>query len=810
MRREEKIARFLEKNPRASEQQLQRKFGFSFREARAILEGSHNNEDSPQKARNVSLKKSIQVFVANFFSPGFSEKKILITLVVLAGLTRLCYIAFLVQYEILQLPLLDAEYYLLWAKEIVGGGWLGDTVFFTEPLYAYLLALSLTFFGNVGSDILLGFQFILGTLFPVTMYFLGKKLFSKNIGIVAGLITAVYGPFLMYEGLLLKTSLEIYTLPLFILLAWHSFEKPSRRIFFLTGLFLGGVVLIKGNALIFVPLMGVFIFHFLQVCSKTLRIQFMGLFIVGVLSCLLPITIRNYVVGHDIVPTNYSIGLVLYQGNWWGGDGSTARVPDFLRPHPKFEEIDAVKMAESYADRQLLPSEVSRFWMSKAIGEVFSYPRNFISNLGHKVLLLLNQREYSDNYSYEFYRHYIPFLWILPNYLLISVLGGTGFFLLFSRHFREMLSREGKIDKDIAGDNFYKARFLIIGLFVTYSGMLLLTTINSRYRMPLTPFLILLSAGTLTFFFEYFRERLFTLLHKTSLLLGVFVILAVLPLPLFKHLSFADAYHNVGYWYLERGEYGIAEGYFRDAIREDEEYAWAYKNLARIKLLEGKTEEAKPLLQKVVLIRYDDMSVYDSVELLQRMDVITLESERKAVAKDWFERTDKERVYDVYFYDASRFLDTGNNAKAEELLKQSLGKYGDEPSTLVRLAGLKTKQEDSLAAKQYLRRALAKNSYIFPARNNLANLYIAENNFKEVRDLLREVYLFSPELGEVWYNYGVSLMKIGEKEEGIKVMRAYVERYKDEPTKKEKVETFKRVLETQDKPLDEVMKNIKK
>jgi tetratricopeptide (TPR) repeat protein len=204
------------------------------------------------------------------------------------------------------------------------------------------------------------------------------------------------------------------------------------------------------------------------------------------------------------------------------------------------------------------------------------------------------------------------------------------------------------------------------------------------------------------------------------------------------------------------------------------------------------------------------MSVYDSVELLQRMDVITLESERKAVAKDWFERTDKERVYDVYFYDASRFLDTGNNAKAEELLKQSLGKYGDEPSTLVRLAGLKTKQEDSLAAKQYLRRALAKNSYIFPARNNLANLYIAENNFKEVRDLLREVYLFSPELGEVWYNYGVSLMKIGEKEEGIKVMRAYVERYKDEPTKKEKVETFKRVLETQDKPLDEVMKNIKK
>ncbi|HLC95257.1 MAG TPA: glycosyltransferase family 39 protein, partial [Patescibacteria group bacterium] len=369
-----------------------------------------------------------------------SQQKTIFVLIGVATLVRLGYIAFLARYEILRLPILDAEYYVEWATNIIQHGWLGERIFFTEPLYAYLLALFLKIFGeHTWLPAMLGLQFVLGALFPVLLFAVGTKLFSRSIGIVAGLIAALYGPFVFYDGLLLKTSLEVYSIPLFLLVFWHAMEHPKTRTFVFAGLMLGVIALIKGNVLIFVPLACLFIFFFLEPFVLQRRLLFIGAFVMGVIACIAPITLRNYLVGQDIVPTNYSIGLVLYQGNWWGGDGSTARVPSFLRPHPKYEERDAVGMAESYQGHVLKPSEVSRFWMSKTLAEITDAPNHFLATLWHKVLLLLNYREYSDNYSYAFYRSYIPFLWILPGYFFVILCGGVGLVLLFFKHFEAMI-----------------------------------------------------------------------------------------------------------------------------------------------------------------------------------------------------------------------------------------------------------------------------------------------------------------------------------------------------------------------------------
>jgi tetratricopeptide (TPR) repeat protein/4-amino-4-deoxy-L-arabinose transferase-like glycosyltransferase len=800
MRRSEKIQRFLENHPRATERDLQDKFDLTRKEARALLQkDKHVVDQVPQSSwRHVGY--------AFFQSIFLSEKKFLLFLVSVAVVIRLAYISFLVQYEFLRLPILDAEYYLEWARAIVSHGFLGDKIFFTEPFYAYGLAIFLKIFGeSFFSSAVLGVQFVLGAFFPVLLFLLGKRLLTKNIGMVAGLLAALYGPFVFYEGLLLKTSLEVYSLPLFLFMLFGVLEKPRLWHFFLLGIFLGCIGLIKGNTIIFVPIVWALIFLFHRGRAQREKIVFSVCFVAGVLLCILPITVRNYIVGHDIVPTNYSIGLVLYQGNWWGGDGSTARVPDFLRPHPRYEESDAVGMAEAYEERALFPSEVSRFWMRKSLSEIIASPGHFLSTLGHKVLLLINYREYSDNYSYAFYRSQIPFLWVLPGYFLVIVLGITGLAVLFSRTFERVLIGEKNTAALI---RFRRARLMLMLCFGAYVAVLLMTTINSRYRMPLIPFLILFSASGLSFLWERFRERSFVGVQKMVVVGGVTCILAILPLALFKHLSLADAYQNIGSWYLKQGDTEKAEIYFRDAVVEDDEYAWAYQNLAHIALQKGNLDEAEAFIKRLIVIRPDDLSNYAEVRVLKKMQALSPEEAQRELTR-FLQNVEVPTKYDPDFFEASRFLESGDDNQAEKFLLRSLERQEDSPSTLIALAALRSKHDDAFAAKRYLRQVLEKNPYVFPARYNLANIYIREENYQEVVDLLAPVYQFSPELGEVWYNYAVALIKIGKSAEATLVARGYIERYTGDVSRAEKVKKFEEALKPKNQSLDEMVKNLK-
>ena len=802
MRRSEKIRKFLEGHPRATERDLQNKFALTRKEAQTWLTGETDTvSGGPSRP---SRWRSVAGIVRNIF---LSEKKFLFLLVALSVTIRAAYVVFLIRNESLRLPILDAEYYLEWAKEIVNHGWLGSKIFFTEPLYAYLLAIFSKLFGE--SSLLvatLGFQFLLGALFPVLLFQVGKRMLTERIGMAAGLIAALYGLFVFYEGLLLKTSLEVYSLPLFLLALFGALERPSFRNFFLTGMLLGFLGLIKGNTMIFIPVVLTLIFFFHRSKARVDKILLSACFVGGVILCIFPVAIRNYVVGHDIVPTNYSIGLVLYQGNWWGGDGSTARVPDFLRPHPRYEESDAVGMAEAYVGESLLPSEVSRFWMSKAFSEIISAPGHFFSTLLHKVALIVNYREYSDNYSYAYYRSQIPFLWALPGYFFIIVLGGAGLVALFSRTFERILIGEKEREALL---RFRRARLILVLCFGAYVSVLLLTTINSRYRMPLAPFLILFSASGIIFLQERFRERSWEGVRK-MIVGGVFLcLLSVLPLAIFKHLSLADAYQNIGYRYLKQGDIGKAETYFRKAIVDDDEYAWAYQNLAHITLRQGNYDEAESFTKRLIMIRPDDLSNYAVVRILKKMQALPAE-EAQVEFDRFMAEIERPAKYDPDFFEASRSLRSGDDARAEEFLMRSLERQGNTTHTLIALAALRSKQDDVFAAKRYLRQALEENPHLFPARYNLANIFIRENEYREVADLLGPVYQFSPELGEVWYNYAVALIKTGKTAEATPVVQGYIDRYKNDPSRAEKVKKFEEALKPKDQSLDDMVKNLKK
>ena len=773
MQKAKKIELYLKKNPRATTRDLERKFRLSRNEAEAYATDSEGVETAR---------------FAWFHRWYASELRVLMTLLGLALLVRVIYGGLVLSQPSLMIPLHDAEYYLEWARQIVGGGWLGDRVFFTEPLYAYLLAVFLKV--GLSETGLLIFQWLIGATLPLGLYLVTKKVFNREAALITGLLTAFYGPFLFYEGLLLKTSFEVALLPWWLLLMLRAFEYRRAKDFIFLGLLLGLLALIKGNNLIFLPVVLLLLLVMRELALRK-RLVLSGLCTFGALIIILPVTLRNYVVAHDLVLTNYSFGLALYQGNWWGGDGSTALVPPFLRPDPRYEEMDAVGMAEAYTEKKLVPSEVSAFWASKAFEEVSAAPGHFLGALWNKVLIFFNHSEFSDNYQYTYYRSEVWLLWLLPNFALVTLLGLLGVILTSSRSFWEQMRPECA----------RPARFLLL-FFLASLCVLLLTTVNARYRLPLVPFFLVAAGGGLAFLWMSLREGRIPMLRMVSAL-GIACLLSWYPLPLLRFDTTAQSSHALGYAALQSRDYSQAETYFKQALTTDPNYAWAYGNLVLTALAEDRSEEAKVHLQKLLVLRSDDLSNYRLLRFYREVSSLT-RSEKQARVAEFVARVE-EPDYDPDFYEATRALEAGDDVRAEVFYRRSLSRYPDAPATRMALAALLKKATKTEEAKRLLSESLMNHPELFPVRYNLANLYIMEENYGKAAELLRDIYDFVPELGETWYNYAVALIKLGRTSEAVPVMQAYIERYQDDATRKTIVEKFRSALKPAPNTLDSLL-----
>ena len=83
----------------------------------------------------------------------------------------------------------DARTYDEWAQQIAAGEWLGAGVFYQAPLYPYFLGFLQTFVGNDLWFIRL-IQITIGSLSCALLFVAGRALFSRAIGVAAGLILA--------------------------------------------------------------------------------------------------------------------------------------------------------------------------------------------------------------------------------------------------------------------------------------------------------------------------------------------------------------------------------------------------------------------------------------------------------------------------------------------------------------------------------------------------------------------------------------------------------------------------------------------
>ena len=364
---------------------------------------------------------------------------------------------------------IDSEGYEKWANELLTSGWLPPRGFYQSPLYAYWLALVTMVFGP-GTFAPRIIQIVLGSLSTVIVYGIGAQLFTRRVGWIAGLGLAVYGPLILEEVTISKTTLLVFTVVAsFGLFLRHGprAELPGIAASgFLLGVSVVGVgqwlpgFLAFGVASAFVP----------PGLDRKARAVVAATFLGAGALAIGPIAAWNSWHAGGLVLASGDTGLNLYMGNNERAGALPARPPG-LRDVPQYEEEDSRRIAQREAGRALGPAEVSAYWTRRAIAFMFSRPGAYLTLLGKKLIVLWNGYEIPDNYHYAFVRDYfVPLFYVCLSFGVVAPFALVGMAFPFWRR-RTVLA--------------------LAILCFAYLATLLLFYVRSRYRIPVVPFLLL-------------------------------------------------------------------------------------------------------------------------------------------------------------------------------------------------------------------------------------------------------------------------------------------------------------------------------
>jgi tetratricopeptide (TPR) repeat protein len=711
-------------------------------------------------------------------------------LFVLSLSVRLIYLFQIKNDPLLNLPILDGAYYDNWAKDILAGREFTATAFFVEPGYAYILAFFYKIFGVSAMAVAL-FQFLLSSATAVLMYFLGKKLFGQFSGIAAGLAIIFLRPLLFYDGLLLKTSVEIFLITL-ILYAFTNYEKNTKYestkkqgksvSYFdnfvvrnlIIGLLIGLTAIVKANVLYTVPFLILAILIPIIKKRKLYKsaLAYSALIIFGALIPVLPVTYHNWRVSHSLVLINYSGGPNIYIGNWLGSDGSL-KPPEFISMSPASnkdksgspastreddrspastrgdssnrgestrggEEDSWVKMTKAYVGKDATPAQVSSYWISRAIKESKQNPGFFLKNTGKKILLLFHSMPLDDNYSIEYAIGKFKILYLTLPFWIVALLGIMGMILNIgrdalyrvSKREKEAMNNQDAINRVPAAKNHQQNFYFLYAIFFGYALTLVASHVAERYRLALSPILVLFASYFIFWFWERFKkfqaENFQMSSRNVRIMLVALLALALAAPVLFISLGQisrtmpTDTLNNFGSEALDQGKTDEARGYFIQSIEAEPRLPMAHGNLGRTYLEEGNLDPAIEEMRKSIKLQPDAPIGYLKIALEAKKNNASL-SEIKKQIED-LKNQKSEEMFDPNYIEAMKLLRAGKYKEAVPMLEKTKEKSPDNSSLLVNL-GSAYKNTDQLdKAKEVVSLAILADGYNLSARYNMVNI----------------------------------------------------------------------------------------
>lgn len=473
---------------------------------------------------------------------------------------------------VFDLPMLDAEYAVDWARGILAEGpWASPegTAYFRTPLYAWLLAI---LFALPGPDLLAAqvFQAILGSVAAGWLAGIAGRRFGRAAFWGTGALSGLAWPLLLFGRELLIVTVAFFLCSAFLRVLDGATPSSGAGRWLAAGALVGLGAIARANLLA----LAVPAFWMAMHGGGPARWRRALAVAAGIAVCVAPITLRNRVVSGEWIALSSQGGINLWIGNHPGADGMSAELPGFS--FWRNEDV-AAALALEYG-RALSPREQDAHYRRLALGFFRDHPGQAAALLARKTYLFLQGYEIRNNRDLYDTRKRDPILALpLPDFGWVLPLALVG------------LAAHRRRRRELA--------FLWITALATAAGIVAFF-ICSRYRLPAWPALLVYAGAGAAALLDRAASV------RRRLALGA-VLLAAIALARIdflgvRHPDPSQSHYQTANSYARAGRDADAERGFREALRLDPRLAEARHHLGALLLREGRVDEAIPELRAAV------------------------------------------------------------------------------------------------------------------------------------------------------------------------------------------------------------------
>lgn len=295
-------------------------------------------------------------------------------------------------------------------KALINDIYKGKT-FHQEPLYTYMLAISFSLFGY-DYEWVYFWQFLLAALTNVLIFYLGKRYFSTLTGLLAATFVMLMGSIMVYEMVILRTTMTNFFTVLLLYLYLLLLEKPNWKLQLAFGA-ASGITLLGQSYFILFLIPALVWFMWMHRNNKKEVAVNVAAFIGAMLLVMSPLFYRNLKAG---VPINAV-----------ASHGAMAYIPvntKYAAPMESFSiYVPSLVKIRHDSKGKMLPAVIECLKTFDSLG---SFMKIYIQKINGMFMWF----EMPNNMSYYMYCSYAPILGQLPvKYYFIAPLGLIGLML---------------------------------------------------------------------------------------------------------------------------------------------------------------------------------------------------------------------------------------------------------------------------------------------------------------------------------------------------------------------------------------------
>ncbi len=668
-------------------------------------------------------------------------------------------------------PEIDSLWHHRWALEIIRNSFWGHEVYFRAPLYPYLLA-AIYWISGVSITAAKVIQALGGGVICVLVYLLGRLSFGEREGRIASVFAIFYGTMMLYESELLIVWLAVllYLWMIYLAVKWR--DRWDWKAWFLIGIVGGLAAITRPNVLLVFPLW----FFWLILRREETAMTFLKRIVpalaltAGVLLCVLPVTIRNYVVGHEFVLISSQGGVNLHLSNNAQADGLTMKMPeiklDYTLPWSAF--VDTTRaVAEAEVGHPLTDGEVSSFYAGKALHYISSHPLAFLELTGKRIVYFFSGFENSDQVDiYRFKDNspilnglifnkvvYFPFGVIAPLALVGLVLGW--------RRRREI--------------------FAVYLFLIGYIPTVVLFLVTARHRLPVVMVMLPFAALALA--------KLISVINAADWkrLVILAVPLAILA-ALLNQTFFGLGFDTSGQFFYQRGIVFQRQGKFDEAIVEYKKALTyqmmpeAYNNMGYAEAQLGRLKDAYRDYHHALNLKPD------FADPMVNLGKLFLSTSQPDSAQVYLEeaRAVSPGLPQIYINLAELARQRDDLMAAQKIYMQGVEAAPSSAALRNSFGAFYLSMNRKIDAQKQFQKAVELDPDYAVALVNLANMYVEEGRHDDAIKLYRRALENNPNLVEGYLNLATVLVQDGRLDDARKVL--------NEAPPNERVEALKRQL----------------